>query len=115
MRKILIIDDDVDVLELVKLILLLNNFDVVTHSTALNVDDVVMNWHPDLILLDVRLPQKSGIQVCRELKKTHTIPIILFSAHDNEQNSYRECGAVAFISKPFDLKHLLNTIHSHLN
>ena len=115
MKKILVVDDDLDILEIIKLILTLNDFDVYTHSTGLNVPEVVMEFHPNLILLDVRLPGKSGTEICKELKEKYTIPIILISAYGNHLASIEESNADAFITLPFELNHLVNTINSHLN
>ena len=82
MKKILVVDDDRDILYLVCHILTLNGFDVKAYSTGTDVPDVVSDYNPDLVLLDVRLPGKFGTEVCKELKKLYTnLPIILFSAH----------------------------------
>ena len=57
----------------------------------------------------------SGIDVCKELKKTTGIPIILFSAHANLEKTYRECKADRFIPKPFETANLLNVISEVLS
>lgn len=115
MKKILVVDDDADILEVLHYILTSHGFDVLTHLTGLDVPEVVMMYQPDLILLDISLPGKSGTQVCSELKLIHTIPIILISAHSKEGKAFAECNADAFIEKPFDMYELLNTINVHLN
>ncbi len=115
MKKILVVDDDPDISQIVKYILTVRGFDVETHTTGLNVDEVVMSYNPNLILLDIRLPGKLGTQVCKELKQKHTIPVILFSAHSDERKSFQKWDADAFIQKPFDIDELLNTIRLHLN
>ncbi len=116
MKKILIVDDDQNILEVVKFILLSYGFSVHTHTTGLNVLDIVLEYEPDLILLDIRLPGKSGTEICKELKDLHCeIPIILFSAHTQRANFMEIFGADAFISKPFDVKNLVSTVKFHLN
>ena len=115
MKKILIVDDDEDILEVVKWILKSQGFDVHTHSTGLNVTEVVMNYAPDIILLDIRLRGKLGTQVCKELKQIYTTPIILFSAHTKQDHALSICHADAFIQKPFDMEQLVNTINLYLN
>lgn len=115
MKKILVVDDDEDILEVVKWILTSHGFDVHTHPTGLNVPEVVMKYVPDIILLDIRLPGKSGTEVCKELKQTYPTPIILFSAHIKEAQALAICHADAFIQKPFEMKQLVNTINLHLN
>ena len=93
MKKILVVDDDQDVLFLVQHILESRGFDVHTHSSGLKVPEVVMNYNPNLILLDVSLPEKSGIEICNELKQIYSIPIILISAYSKHQISSAESNA----------------------
>ena len=116
MKKILVVDDDEDILHIVKHILTSHGFDVQTHSTGLNVPDIVTHHHPNLILLDIRLPGKLGTEVCKELKQIHTnLPIILFSAHADQGEAFAICNADGFIQKPFDIKNLIDTINVHVN
>lgn len=115
MKKILVVDDDEDILHVVKFILTTEGYDVRTHSTSVNVAKVVKYYKPDLILLDIHLPQKLGTHICRELKEMYTVPIILFSAHSDHRKSFVESGADAFIIKPFDIKQLVKTVRLHLN
>ncbi len=116
MKKILVVEDDKDILNIVHHILISHGFDVQTHSTGLNVPDIVMHYHPNLILLDIRLPGKLGTEVCKELKQIHSnLPIIFFSAHADQGKSFALCDADGFIQKPFDIKNLIETINLHLN
>ena len=116
MKKILLVDDDKDILNVVQQILVSHGFDVKTHSTGLNVPDIVMHYHPNLILLDIRLPGKLGTEVCKELKQIHTnLPILLFSAHADQGEAFAICNADGFIQKPFDIKNLIDTINVHVN
>jgi DNA-binding response OmpR family regulator len=116
MKKILIVDDDEDILNVVQHILTSHGFHVQTHSTGLNVPDVVMHYHPHLILLDIRLPGKLGTEVCKELKQKHTnLRILLFSAHAQQEEAFASCDADGFIQKPFDTKNLIDAIKLHLN
>ncbi len=114
MKKILIVDDDKDVLEIVKFGLTSKGFDVRIHSTSVNVAKVVKYYKPNLILLDVHLPEKLGTQICKELKELYTIPIILLSAYGDHQKSLGESSADAFLIKPFEIDLLVNTINLHL-
>ena len=116
MKKLLLVGDDENMLSIVKHIFTSYGFDVKTHSTSLNVPDIVMHYHPNLILLDIRLPGKLGTEVCKELKEIHTnLPIILFSAHADQGKAFALCDADGFIQKPFDIKNLIDTINLHLN
>jgi DNA-binding response OmpR family regulator len=115
MKKILVVDDDEDILFVVKIILEKHGFEVRTHATGLGVHDVVIHYLPNLILLDIRLPGRLGTEICKELKKVCSIPIILFSAHIREAEAIEECGADCFIQKPFDIDNLVTTINTCLN
>ena len=113
MKKILVVDDDKAILQVVTLILTSHGFDVKTHSTGFNVPGIVLYYQPDLILLDICLPGKLGTEICKELKELNPkIPIILFSANSNIGTN--SC-ANAFISKPCDMQTLIDTINLHLN
>ena len=112
MKRVLVVDDDPDILEVVELILTGNGFNVRTHTTGLSVPEIVSDYDPNLLLLDVRLPGKSGTDVCRELKLIHSdLPIILFSAHVLQEREVNQCNADGFIKKPFDVKNLVATIN----
>jgi DNA-binding response OmpR family regulator len=116
MKKVLVVDDDPNILEVVKFILTSYGFEVHTHSTGLNVMEVVLDYQPDLILLDIRLPGKLGTEICKDLKDLNcVIPIILFSAHAQQPNFLDIFGADAFMKKPFDVKDLVNTVKLHMN
>ena len=116
MKKILVVGDDKNILSVVQHILISSGLHVKTHLTGLRVPDIVKHYHPNIILLDIRLPGKLGTEVCKELKEIHTnLPIILFSAHAEEGNAFAVCHADAFIHKPFDVKNLVDTINLHVN
>ena len=116
MKKILVVDDDVDILFVIEHLLRLKGFDVRTHATGLGIPDIVIQYAPDLILLDVMLPGKKGTQVCKELKVVHpNIPIILFSANPEKGKVFEIYKADDFISKPLDVENLINSIKFHVN
>ncbi|MEO6218934.1 MAG: response regulator [Ginsengibacter sp.] len=104
MKKILVIDDNKDILDVVKIILTSHGFEVRTDTNGSNIDELITDFNPDLILLDIKLCGKPGTVVCRELKETHAIPILLFSACSAGKVAYKECKADGFINKPFEIK-----------
>lgn len=115
MKKILVVDDDPDITEIVKLILTRNGFEVYIHSTGYKVPEAVKECAPNLILLDINLPGRSGIDICKDLKDAGTrTPVLLFSAHA-KIDSIVKCKADGFVQKPFDVKELVETVHLHLN
>ena len=114
MKKILLVDDDEDTLDIVKYILTAKGFDVYILCTGLNVPEIVKNYNPDLILIDILLSGKSGTEICKELKRIYHMPIILFSGNTAKGEAFATCGADDFLQKPFDLNDLLNTVNFHL-
>lgn len=117
MKKILVVDDDDDILTAINLILTRNSFNVEMISDWQNIPHTIKRYKPDLILLDVSLRGADGREICSKLKnskQTAHIPIILVSAFYNLINNLRDCGADDVIAKPFDATHLVDTIVSNL-
>lgn len=117
MHKILVLDDDPDILEVVRLILTKHGLDVKTLSNWKAFWHVAREFQPSLILMDVDLGTADGQHICRILKEdstTRNIPVILFSAIADLQDSFISCQAQAFIEKPFDVHHLLAMIRANL-
>lgn len=116
MKKILVVDDDVGVLEMVQLALECEGYRV---QTSLN-GACFQQMHrdlPDLILLDILLSGEDGRELCRQLKddeKTRHIPVILFSAHFSRRDTTPLSGADAFLPKPFHLVELRDLVKRHL-
>jgi len=114
MKKILVVDDDYGILQVLEIILSTRGFHVYTHANGFNLPRIVDDYQPDLILLDVRLPNgQLGTKLCKELKQLYSIPIILFSAE--RQVSFKDFDADDFIEKPFDMTQLLDVVNSNLN
>jgi excisionase family DNA binding protein len=114
--RILIVDDDLDLLELLK-DTLHDDYDVDVASTALDAASRLTIFQPDIILLDIRLPDLSGLQVCRHFqtyKKQRNVPILTMSAYGGEIDpvEVRLSGADAFLPKPLRLAELKKRIHA---
>jgi DNA-binding response OmpR family regulator len=118
MNKILVVDDDPDILNLVEVILTMHNFRVEGLLKWEDIDNSLIDMKPDLILLDVSLSGADGRDICKKIKQskeTQHLPVILFSANSRMANDFEKCQAQDFIAKPFDLSHLVQTIKSHLS
>ena len=118
MKKILVVDDDQDILILVQMVLSMNNFVVEAISRWEEIGDRIKSFKPDLILLDVALIGADGREICKQIKtanETKNIPVILFSAHADVADSLDESLAQGFIAKPFEISHLLETLKSNVN
>jgi two-component system, OmpR family, alkaline phosphatase synthesis response regulator PhoP len=117
MGKILIFDDDPDILELCKVILKVKGFETHGCTTTRNLAKKVREFNPDVILMDNWIPEMGGVEATLEIKNTDDIkhiPVIFFSA-SNEVNEYANKAKADFvIQKPFDIADLHNTVVSAL-
>ena len=119
MSRILIIEDEPDIQELVKTVLTGNGFEVFTASNGEEGLSAAVNRGPDLIILDVMMPGLSGLEICRLLKgrrETKKTPILMMSVLNREVDKKYvfEAGADAFLVKPFSISLLLTTVDSVL-
>lgn len=115
MKKVLVVDDDTDILELVKLALTMHGLEVSVLSRWEKIDDTIREFMPGLILLDISLGTADGREICRNLKAseaTKDIPVILFSANIEFQKGIDRYQAEGFIAKPFELKKLVETVRA---
>ena len=117
MKRILVVDDEVDILTVVQIILSREQFIVETISKWEYLPYSIQYFKPDLILLDVSLSGADGREICTQLKAskdTQHIPIILFSAHHNLIENLNGSKPDAVVSKPFESSYLVETIKSNL-
>ena len=114
--KILIVDDDENICELLKLYLEKDGFDTVVANDGQQAVEFAAKYSPDLILLDIMLPSLDGWQVCREIRKTSDTPIIMLTAKSETFDKILglELGADDYISKPFDTKEVIARIKAVL-
>ncbi|MGD9200379.1 MAG: response regulator [Chitinispirillia bacterium] len=113
--KILIIDDDIESTKLLELVMQSFGFDVVTSITGMNGLKKASTEQPNIIILDVRIPDLNGWQICKRLKKnplTETIPIIFYTAYSqiNDVEKSERLGAELFLNKPLDPEILVQKI-----
>ncbi len=111
-RKILVVDDEYDVTELLSYNLRRNGFRVQSVNDPRRVMDVVREFEPELIVLDIMMPDLSGLQVCRMIRQESSlkaIPIIFLSAKTEEGDRIEgfESGADDYVCKPFSPKELM--------
>lgn len=118
MNKILVVDDDLDILSLVQVILSMNNFTVEAISRWEEISTKIAEFKPDLVLLDVMLGGADGRDICRKLQtqeETKDIPVVLFSANPEMGKYTKDCMAKDFVSKPFEMAQLLKTVRTYVN
>ena len=106
--KLLVVDDDPNICELLRLYFEKEGYQVKTASDGFEGVSIFKNFDPDLVLLDIMMPRKDGWQVCREIREVSAKPIIMITAKNETFDEVLglELGADDFIVKPFDMKEL---------
>lgn len=112
-KKLLIVDDEPDILEFLQVILEEEGYEVLTSTKGEYLEQLHNGGLPQLILLDVLLSGKDGRDIVKHLKtqdETKHIPVIMFSAHPSAEQTALAAGAEDFIAKPFNIDDLLAKI-----
>ena len=114
--KILVVDDEVSVTELISYNLAKAHYEVLIAHDGETALEIARGSSPDLILLDLMLPKIDGLDVCRELRKTSQVPIIMITARGEETDRVigLELGADDYVTKPFSVRELLARIKAVL-
>lgn len=109
---ILIVDDEPQILRALKTILTANHFQVIAASTGEQGIALAVAQPPDMIILDLTLPDMDGIQVCEQIREWSRVPIIVLSVRDNEKDKVAalDKGADDYLTKPFGIEELLARI-----
>jgi len=118
-KKILVVDDEVDLVETIRFPLESEGFTVLVSYNGEDALNQARKENPDLILLDIMLPKLDGYKVCRLLKfdeRYRNIPILMLTAKTQEKDKTigLETGADEYITKPFDIDELLEKVKSYL-
>ena len=115
-RKIVLVDDDPVVLELVRNYLVQEGFGVLTTSFGMDGLMLIKNEVPKLVLLDWMLPDVSGLEICKNLRKSSSIPIIMLTRRSGESDKIMalDAGVDDYLVKPFNLLELGARIRSVL-
>jgi DNA-binding response OmpR family regulator len=114
--KILIVDDDENICELLRLYLNKENFETIVANDGEQAVELALKYSPDLILLDIMLPKLDGWQVCREIRKHAETPIIMITAKGEVFDKILglELGADDYVTKPFDTKEIVARVKAVL-
>ncbi len=110
--RIIVIDDEVEIGRVIRRALIAAGFAVEWTATATHGRDRVAQWHPDVVILDLSLPDADGIEVCRELRAWTRVPIIVLLVRDDEGDKVAalEAGADDYLTKPFGMRELIARI-----
>ncbi len=114
--KILIVDDEPQILRVLRTTLASRGYEVRTASNGVEALTVFEQWSPDLVVTDLAMPDMDGVELCRQLRLFSETPIIVLSVRDQEQTKIRalDAGADDYVTKPFSIQELQARIRAQL-
>lgn len=109
MARVLIVEDDSGIAEFLQLELEHEGYDILYAADGRTALDIFEKNAPDLVLLDIMLPQLNGLEVLRRIRKTSNTPVIMLTAQGNtfDKVSGLDSGADDYLAKPFEIEELL--------
>ncbi len=115
-RKILVVDDEAQIIRVMRRILAAHNYDIRTAGDGKSAMEIFRDWLPDLVITDLQMPYMSGLELCGKLGKISDVPIIVVSVRDEEKTIVEalDAGADDYITKPFGADELLARIRANL-
>lgn len=115
-EKILVVDDEKPIADILKFNLEKEGYEIILAHDGNDAIELAESERPDLILLDIMLPGKDGNEVCREIRKTQNVPIIMLTAKDSEIDKVLglELGADDYVTKPFSTRELIARVKANL-
>jgi two-component system, OmpR family, alkaline phosphatase synthesis response regulator PhoP len=116
MPKILAVDDELNILELVKLYLNREGYQIETTSCGVDALAKLMHFNPDLVILDLMMPGMDGFEVCRQIRAKSNVPILMLTARKEDVDKIvgLEMGADDYLTKPFNPRELIARIRAIL-
>ncbi|MEP7074436.1 MAG: response regulator transcription factor [Acidobacteriota bacterium] len=115
-KKVLVVDDEPQITRVLRHSLTAHRYDVRTAADGLSALDTFRDWHPDLIITDLQMQEMDGIEFCREVRKTSSVPIIILSVKGEERTKVQalDAGADDYVTKPFGIDELLARVRASL-
>lgn len=115
-KTILIVDDEPPIRNILLCNLEKEGYNIIEASDGVTAIDIALEKHPDLILLDIMLPKMDGLSVCKRIKNSYNVPIIMLTAKDGEIDKILglELGADDYITKPFSVRELVARVKANL-
>jgi two-component system KDP operon response regulator KdpE len=115
-KRVLVVDDEPQITRVLRHSLSAHRYDVRTAADGISALDTFRDWHPDLIITDLQMPEMNGIEFCREIRKVSSLPIIVLSVKGEEKTKVRalDAGADDYVTKPFGIDELLARVRAAL-
>ena len=113
-KRVLVVDDQRKVLKFMEIDLKLRGFEVITTTSGKEALELIRSANPDIMLLDIVMPEIDGFEVLRQLRAFSQLPVIAFSASIANHDEALQLGANDFISKPFKASDMISSINSFL-
>jgi two-component system, OmpR family, KDP operon response regulator KdpE len=115
-HKILVVDDEAQIIRVLRRSLNAHRYDVRTAADGQAGLELFHDWHPDLVITDLSMPEMNGLELCREIRKTSLSPIIVLSVKGEEHSKVEalDAGADDYITKPFGINELLARVRATL-
>jgi two-component system response regulator RegX3 len=114
--RVLVVEDEPALVDSISFALETEGFEVLTATTGREAIERARSSNPSIILLDVMLPESSGLDVCRQIRSTSDVPIIMLTARDSEADKVAglELGADDYVTKPFSMRELVARVRAHV-
>ena len=114
--RILVVDDEPQIARVLRTGLKTHGYDVRVASDGVSALETFGDWHPDLVITDLAMPNMDGLKLCRSLRETSQLPIIVLSVRGEEKTKVEalDAGADDYVTKPFGMEELLARVRAQL-
>lgn len=115
-QKVLVVDDESQITRVLRHSLAAHRYDIRTAADGVSGLDTFNDWHPDLIITDLQMPEMDGIELCKQVRKISSVPIIVLSVRGEERTKVEalDAGADDYVTKPFGIDELLARVRAAL-